>query len=102
MTNEEEQKRRARALYVRITGLKDTENVEEEVKGLLERMGIPEATRLDAWRVGKKGIDGKGKSKEGALTLRFPATMEARKEFLKKRPTLKDTEIFQGDDLTLA
>ena len=80
MTNEEEQKRRARALYVRITGLKDTENVEEEVKGLLERMGIPEATRLDAWRVGKKGIDGKGKSKERALISRFPA-MEARKEF---------------------
>ena len=28
--------------------------------------------------------------------------MEARKEFLKKRPTLKDTGIFLGDDLTLA
>ena len=101
MTIEEEQKRRTRALHVRITGLKDMGNVEEEVKGLLERMGILEATHLGAWRVGKKGIDGKGKPKERALILRFP-DMEARKEFLKKRPTLKDTGIFLGDDLTLA
>ena len=64
-------------------------------------MGLPEATHSGAWRVGKKGIDGKGKSKERALILRFLA-MDARKEFFKKRPTLKDTGIFLGDDLTLA
>ena len=101
MTIEEEQKRKTRALHVRVTGLKDIGNVEEEVKGLLERMGIPEGTYSGAWRVGKKWIDGKGKSKKRALILQFPA-MEARKEFLKKRPTLKDTGIFLADDLTLA
>ena len=82
---------------LQFTGLKDMGNVEDEVKGPLEHMGILEATHLGAWRVGKKGIDGK----ERALILRFPA-MEARKEFLKKRPTLKDTGIFLGDVLTLA
>lgn len=101
MTIEEEQKRRTRALHVRITGLKDNGNVEEEVKGLLDRMGISEATHSGAWRVGKKGTDAKGNPKEKALIMRFPA-MEARKEFLKKRSTLKDTGIFLGDDLTIA
>ena len=42
MTIEEEQKRKTRAMHVRITGVKDSGNVEEEVKGLLQRMGIPE------------------------------------------------------------
>ena len=84
MTIEEEQKRKNRALHVRITGIKDTGNVEEEVKKLLQCMGIPESTHIGAWRVGKKGIDEKGNVKEKALILRFP-TMESRKEFLKKR-----------------
>ena len=101
MTIEEEQRRRTRALHVRVTGLKDTENVEEEVKELLKRMGISEPTHTGAWRVGKKGNDGKGKSKERALIMRFP-TLEVRGEFLKKRSTLKETGIFLGDDLTLA
>ena len=101
MTIEEEQKRKTRALHVRVTGVKDTGNVEEEMKELLQRMGIPEPTHTGAWRVGKKGIDGKGNVKEKALILRFP-TMESRKEFLKKRPALKQTGIFMGDDLTLA
>ena len=101
MTIEEEQKRRNRALHVRITGIKDTGNIEEEVKELLQNMGIPEPTHTSAWRVGKKGIDEKGNVKEKALILRFP-TMESRKEFLKKRPALKKTGIFMGDDLTLA
>ena len=101
MTIEEEQRRRTRALHVRVTGLKDTENVEEEVKELLKRMGISEPTHTGAWRVGKKGNDGKGKSKERALIMRFP-TLDVRGEFLKKRSTLKETGIFLGDDLTLA
>ena len=84
-----------------ITSIKDTGNVEDEVKELLQRMGIPEPTHTGAWRVGKKGIDGKGNVKEKALILRFP-TMESRKEFLKKRPALKKTGIFLGDDITLA
>ena len=36
LTLEEEQKRKTRALHVRVTGLKDTNNVEEEVKELLK------------------------------------------------------------------
>ena len=101
MTIEEEHRRKTRALHVRVTGLKDTEKVEEEVSDLLKRMGISEPTHTGAWRVGKKGNDGKGGSKERALIMRFP-TMETRREFLKKRPTLKQTGIFLGDDLTLA
>ena len=36
LTLEEEQRRKTRALYVRVTGLKDTDNVEDEVKDLLK------------------------------------------------------------------
>ena len=36
LTLEEEQRRKTRALHVRVTGLKDTDNVEEEVKELLK------------------------------------------------------------------
>ena len=71
------------------------------MKGLLDCMEISEATHSGAWRVGKKGTDLKGNPRDKALIMRFP-NMEARKEFLKKRPTLKDTGIFLGDDLTLA
>ena len=101
MTIEEEQKRKTRAMHVRITGVKDSGNVEEEVKGLLQRMGVPEPLHTSAWRVGKKGLDSKGNARDRALILRFP-TLEARKDFLKKRPALKETGIFLGDDLTLA
>ena len=69
MTIEEEQKRKTRALHVRITGLKDNGNVEEEVKGLLDRMGISEATHSGTWRVGKKGTDAKGNPRDKALIM---------------------------------
>ena len=46
-------------------------------------------------------MDNKGNARDRALILRFP-TLEARKDFLKKRPALKETGIFLGDDLTLA
>ncbi len=85
LTLEEEQKRKTRALHVRVTGLKDTNKVEEEVKELLKRKNIPEPTHTGAWRVGKRGNDGTGSSKERALIIRFP-TWEAKTEFLKKRP----------------
>ena len=101
MTIEEEQKRKNRAMHVRITGIKDKGNIEEETKELLQRMGIPEPMHTSAWRVGKKGVDEKGNVKDRALILRFP-TLEIRKEFLKNRPALKKTGIFLGDDLTLA
>ena len=67
----------------------------------LKRMTIPEPTHTRAWRVGKKETEGTSKPKERALILRIP-TKEARKEFLKKRPMLKETRIFLGDDLTVA
>ena len=71
LTLEEEQRRKTRALHVRVTGLKDTDNVEEEVKDLLKRMAIPEPTHTRAWRVGKRGIEGTSTLKERALILRF-------------------------------
>ena len=101
LTLEEEQTRKMRALHVRVTGLKDTDNVEEEVKDLLRRMAIPKPTDTRAWRVGKRGVEGTSSLKERALILRFP-TGEARKEFLHKRSMLKKTGIFLGDDLTVA
>ena len=48
MTIEEEKKRKRRAMHVRITGVKDSGNVEEEVKGLLQRMGVPEPLHTSA------------------------------------------------------
>lgn len=101
MTLEEEQRRRTRALHVRICGLKDRDKVEEEVKELLGLMGIETPTHIKSWRVGKKSGGNGETSKERALILRFP-TIEAKKEFLKRRPTLKKTGIFLGDDLTLS
>lgn len=103
MTLEEEQRRRTRALHVRVTGLRDRDNVNEEVKELMLKMGIDKPAHTRAWRVGKKS-SGNGvasTSKDRALILRFPS-VEGKKEFLKKRPTLKKTGIFLGDDLTLA
>lgn len=51
----EEQRRRSRALHVRVTGLKDQDKVEEEVKELMSMMGITTPTHTKAWRVGKRG-----------------------------------------------
>ena len=56
---------------------------------------------MRAWRVGKKGFERTSNPNERAPILRFP-TGEARKEFLQRRPMLKKTEIFLGDDLTVA
>ena len=100
LTLEEEQRRKTRTLQVRITGLKDIDNVEEEVKDLLKRMAIPEPTHTRAWRVGKRGVEGTSTLKKKALILQFP-TGKAR-EFLQKRSILKKTRIFLGDDLTVA
>lgn len=100
MTLEEEQRRKNRALHVRVTGLKDRDDVEGEVKELLTMMG-GEATHTKAWRVGKRREGSGETSKERALIMRFPS-METKKDFLKRRPTLKKTGIFLGDDLTLS
>ncbi|MCO5585979.1 hypothetical protein L7F22_039916 [Adiantum nelumboides] len=54
MTLEEEQRRRMRALHVRITGLKDINNVEKEVTSLTSMMGVEKPSHIKAWRVGKK------------------------------------------------
>lgn len=101
MTLEEEQRRRVRALHVRVTGLKDENNVEKEVASLMTMMGVEKSSHTRAWRVGKKK-EGLGEtSKEKALILRF-SSLEEKKEFLRRRPTLKKTGIFLGDDLTLS
>ena len=101
LTLEEEQRRWVRALHVRICGLKDHDNVDVEVKELMDMMGVNELTHTRAWRVGKRSGSKGETSKERALILRFPS-MDAKKDFLKKRPTLKKTGIFLGDDLTLS
>ena len=101
MTLEEEQRRRMRALHVRVTGLKDINNVEKEVTTLTSMMGVDKPSHTKAWRVGKRSDGPRESSKERALILRFPS-LEEKKKFLKKRPTLKKTGIFLGDDLTLS
>ena len=47
MSNEEE-RRKKRALHVRIAGLKESGEIEEEVNDLLKRMGINEQTHIGA------------------------------------------------------
>ena len=75
--------------------------LDKEVTSLTSMMGVEKPLHTRAWRVGKKN-DGPGESsKERALILRFPS-LEEKKEFLRKRPTLKKTGIFLGDDLTLS
>lgn len=101
MTLEEEQRRRVRALHVRVTGFKDMDNVGKEVTSLMSMMGVEKPSHTKAWRVGKKSNGPGESSKERALILRFPS-LEVKKEFLRKRPTLKKTGIFLGDDLTLS
>lgn len=107
MTLEEEQRRRIRALHVRVTGLKDANDIDKEVTSLMSMMGMEKPLHTKAWRVGKRSETRGESSKEGesskdrALILRFPS-LEDKKEFLKKRPTLKKTGIFLGDDLTLS
>ncbi|KAH7296067.1 hypothetical protein KP509_26G007700 [Ceratopteris richardii] len=101
MTLEEEQRRQTRALHVRVTGLKDINDVEKEVKTLTSMMGMEKPLHTKAWRVGKKSKGLGESSKERALILRFPS-LEEKKEFLRKRPILKKTGVFLGDDLTLS
>ena len=87
---------------MRVCGLKDQDNVDTEVKELMTKMGVKEPTHTRAWRVGNKNNGSTGEtSKERALILHF-SSMEAKKDFLKKRPMLKNKGIFLGDDLTLA
>ena len=101
MTLEEEQRRRVRSLHVRVTGLKDTNNVYKEVATLMSTMGVEKPMHTRAWRVGKRSEGSSESSKERVLILRFPS-LEEKKDFLKKRPALKKTGIFLGDDLTLS
>ena len=51
--------------------------------------------------MGKKKTSETSNSKERALILRFPDG-QIRREFLSKRPALKKTGIFLGNDLTVA
>ena len=49
LTLEEEQRRKTRALHVWVTGVRETGHVEEDVKGILKQMTIPEPTHTRAW-----------------------------------------------------
>ena len=71
LTLEEEQRRRVRALHVRICGLEDHDNVDVEVKELMDMMGVNEPTHTRAWRVGKKSGSKGETSKERVLILLF-------------------------------
>ena len=62
MTLEEEQRRHTRALCLRIYSLNNQDNVDEEIKELMLKMGIDEPTHTRAWRVGKKRNEGNWKT----------------------------------------
>lgn len=94
-TLEEEAKRRARALHVRVTGWGEKSSPKEDAKDLGTKMGVLELPIIDAWRVGKDA------TKTRALILKFP-DMEKKRVFLSKRTTLKGEKIYLDEDLTPA
>ena len=73
-----------------MTGLKDINNVDKDIANLMSMMGVEKSVHTRAWRVGKKSEGSGESSKERALIVRFPS-LEEKKDFLKKRPALKET-----------
>ena len=93
-TLEEEKRRKARGLNVRVVGWKEDKSPKEDALAVCARMGPPDKKPVDAWRVGKDV------SKERPLILKF-SNLEERKAFLSHCPSLKGETIFLVDDLAI-
>lgn len=94
-TLEEEAKRRARTLHVRVTGWEEKGSPQEDAHALGTKIGASDVPIVNAWRVGKDA------TRPRALILKF-ADMERRRAFLSKRVALKGEKIYLDEDLTPA
>ena len=91
--------------------------LEEDAQALCELTGSKSTPFVVAWRVGKKptqvadqnktpstskeGDEKEKKLRERPMILKF-VDLEKRRDFIAKRASLKGTDVFLGDDSTLA
>ena len=94
-TLEEEAKRKARALHVRVTGWTEKGSPQQDAEDLRIRIGASNVPISSAWRVGRD------ETKPKALIIRF-TDMEKKTAFLSKRTALKGEKIYLSEDLTPA
>ena len=100
-TLEEEKRRRARRLNIRVSGIKETNATpEEDGKSLCLKLGLGEETTpfTKAWR----GPQPKDTAQPKALLLQFPNEV-SRNAFIRHRALLRDLpgdSIYFDDDLT--
>ena len=94
-TLEEEAKRKARALHVRVVGWAEKGSPQEDAKNLATKIGASDIPFASAWRVGRD------ESRAKALIIRF-MDIDKKKAFLSKRKALKGEKIYLDDDLTPA
>ena len=94
-TLEEETKRKARALHVRVVGWAEKGSPQEDAKNLGTKIGASDISFASVWRVGKD------QSRAKALIIRF-MDIDKKKAFLSKRKALKGEKIYLDDDLTPA
>ena len=101
-TLEEEKRRRARRLNIRVSGIKETDATpEEDGKSLCLKLGLEEGEPTPftkAWR----GPPPKDKNQPKALLLQFPNEV-SRNTFMRHRALLRDLPgdaIYFDDDLT--
>ena len=92
-TLEEEARRRARALHVRVVGWEEKGSPQEDAKALATKIGASDVPIASAWRVGK------GESQPKVLLLRF-GDMDTKRAFLSKWVALKGENIYLNEDLT--
>ena len=94
-TLEEEARRRAHALHVRVVAWEGNGSPQEDAKALATKIGASDVPIASAWRVGK------GEPQLKVLLLRF-GDMDAKQAFLSKRVALKGEKIYLNEDLTPA
>lgn len=95
-TLEEEARRKARAMRVRVQGWGEKGTPLEDAQKLCEKMNVTNVPILDAWRMGD-GKDARGR----ILMLKF-ADLNKKASFLAQRKALKGLNVYLGDDLTPA
>ena len=94
-TLEEEAKRKARVLHVRVVGWAEKGSPQEDATNLGTKIGASNIPFASAWRVGRD------ESRAKALIIRF-MDIDKKKAFLSKRKALKGEKIYLDDDLTPA
>ena len=95
-TLEEEARRKARALRVRVVGWAEKGTPQEDAKNLSVKIKADKVPIVDAWRVGS--LQDKG----GRILLLKFVDLEKKREFLANRGALKGEKIYFDEDLTPA